>query len=111
MPHGDFDEWGEAEDDPKRTNAEWAAEQIRKHGRDRYPTTYMQFTKLVEEVGELGKELNRIDIHCKNNPAPRKLRREAADVALALYNFCAKFGIDLDTEIADKVRNDERRFA
>lgn len=97
------------------TNAELAAEQIRKHGKDRYPTIPMQFNKLVEEVGELAKEVNKayvaytsgIEVFDVNRT---NLKGEAADCALALYNLAAKCGFDLDSAIRTVVDEDVRKF-
>lgn len=91
-----------------KTNADWARRQIAKHGRDRYPTVNTQFRKLVEEIGELSKELNKED----EAPGARfsKLQAECADVALALYNLCDKLQIDLDAAIRTKVQKDDRKF-
>lgn len=88
-----------------RSNAELASYQIAKHGKDRYPTPKAQFIKLVEEVGEIGKELNR-----EKTINVVKMAGELADTALALYNLADKFSIDLDRAIAAKVEHDERRF-
>lgn len=85
-------------------NAHLAQLQILKHGRDRYPTISMQALKLVEEVGELAKEVNR------GLPNVEKVTGELADVALALYNLAAKCRIDLDTAIESKVESDTRDF-
>src|SRR5580765_4809867 len=93
---------------PKRvktlTNAQLAALQIKRHGVDRYPDWQAQLRKVVEEVGEINKEVNRSPI---SDP---KVGRECADAALALYNFCAKIGVDLDKVIREVVMTDERRF-
>lgn len=88
---------------PKATNAELARVQIAGHGVDRYPTPRAQFIKLVEEVGELGKEINR-------ESKRADLEGECADVALSLYTLCAKLGIDLDRAIQAKVKDDTRTF-
>ena len=87
----------------RMTNSELAAHQIEKHGKDRYPTIQAQFTKLVEEVGELAKEVN------KERWA--LARDEAVDVALALYNVAAKIGFDLDKAMREVVAFDNRKFA
>lgn len=88
---------------PKATNAELARAQIAQHGVDRYPTSRAQFIKLVEEVGELGKEINR-------DGKRANLEGECADVALSLYALCNKLGIDLDQAIRAKVKSDTRTF-
>jgi NTP pyrophosphatase (non-canonical NTP hydrolase) len=101
------------------TNAEWAALQIIKHGKDRYPTPHEQFVKLVEEVGELGKALNKwLSYKTSEEFDPRRnqtklykdLKGEAADVALALYNFSIKCEFDLDKQIRFTVESDDRLF-
>jgi hypothetical protein len=38
---------------------ELAITQLKKHGYNRYPTVGRQFLKLIEEIGELSKELNK----------------------------------------------------
>jgi NTP pyrophosphatase (non-canonical NTP hydrolase) len=86
------------------TLAELAALQIKKHGRDRYPTWEESLRKLVEEVGELNKEINR------SNPGHPSIAEECADVALSLSNFCTKVGVDLDEAVLNKVLNDDRNF-
>ena len=83
-------------------NRELVALQIQKHGKDRYPTVQSQLIKLVEEVGELAKEINAGDYE--------KTRLEAADVALALYNLAFKCAFDLDDAIQSVVRADVRKF-
>lgn len=87
----------------KDSNIALAREQIRKHGVDRYPTTSMQFNKLIEEVGELAKAINqdRVD----------RITSEMADVALALYNLSDKCKVNLDLAIRDTVSSDTRKFA
>lgn len=84
------------------TNAQVAALQLRKHGRDRYPTSQSQMLKVMEEVGELAERVNKGQMD--------KAREEAADVALALYNLAVKCGFDLDEAIRDVVENDMRNF-
>jgi NTP pyrophosphatase (non-canonical NTP hydrolase) len=79
--------------------------QIEKHGRDRYPTIHTQFIKLVEEVGELGKEINRYSPTTKD-----KLHGKMADVALALFTLANKLGFDLAEAVESKVSDDKRKF-
>lgn len=83
-------------------NAQLSLQQIAQHGVDRYPTVGEQMIKLVEEVGELAKEVNRDN--------RQKARAEAADVALALYNLARKLDFNLDSAIFEKVMNDRRKF-
>lgn len=100
------------EDRMKDTNANWARRQIAQHGRDRYPSWQAQLRKLVEEVGELNKAANRYEEKETEGSTKRfeDLVGEAADVALALYNFCDKMHFDLDKAIRDKVQSDVRKF-
>lgn len=104
------------EDRMKDTNANWARRQIAQHGRDRYPSWESQLRKLVEEVGELNKAANRYEeglLEDETKKLQKKIddiRGEAADVALALYNFCDKMHFDLDEAIRDKVQSDVRKF-
>lgn len=88
----------------RMTNMQVALHQISKHGRDRYPTVQRQFIKLVEEVGEIGKELNRAE------QKPGRIRAEIGDAFLALYNLCFKIGVDPETEMRWIVKADDRKF-
>lgn len=83
-------------------NAVLAATQIENHGKDRYPTPEMQMIKIMEEVGELAKEINKGNVD--------KARLESADVALALYNLANKLQFDLDSAIHEVVTKDKRSF-
>lgn len=92
--------------------------QLKKHGLDRYPTPVLQFAKLIEEVGELAKELHKSGFHLAEFAQTRtltpdlrtKIIDEMSDVALALWNLAEKYGVDLETAIEIKVRNDARKF-
>jgi NTP pyrophosphatase (non-canonical NTP hydrolase) len=81
-----------------------ALAQLEQHVVDRYPTVEGQFLKLIEEVGELSKELNRREVD-----VPR-LRHELADVVLCVFNLSRKLGIDLERAVSDVVRSDRRVF-
>lgn len=83
---------------------ELARRQIAKHGKDRYPTKGAQFAKILDELGELGTELidlGRLEL----------IRREYADVGLALHELGNKLGIDLIECMREVVDTDERTFA
>lgn len=83
--------------------------QLRKHGKDRYPTTVVgQFAKLVEEMGELAKELAK-ELN-RDRPDMVKLEGELADCTLALFNVAEKCGVDLLTAVESKVYGDKRKF-
>lgn len=90
----------------KDTNANWARKQIAMHGVDRYPTPLTQYSQLLSEIAELGKELLKNSMDW-NGP---KIMNEIADVALSLYNLADKLHIDLDNAIRNLVENDERKF-
>lgn len=94
--------------------SELAALQIEKHGRDRYPSPEAQFIKLVEEVGELGKEINRdltgVTDTDKIDHYIRLREDEFADVILALFNLAKKCDVDLKFAAVAKVNGDTRRF-
>lgn len=78
-------------------------QQINKHGIDRYPSVSSQMLKLVEEVGELAKAINRGDLE---NQA-----HELADVALSLASLATKLGVPcLEDLVAAHVAADDRNF-
>jgi NTP pyrophosphatase (non-canonical NTP hydrolase) len=94
-----------------------ARELIRKHGVDRYPTVPAQFSKLLDEIGELSEALI---IHgpgaCPQHETAHtlavceKVRKEFADVGLSLYALGDKLGLDLIREMADVVEHETRSF-
>lgn len=86
-----------------------AQRQIAKHGLDRYPTPVLQFYKVMDELRELGAELERSRASYMVSATP-EVRREYADVGLALYELGNKLGIDLITEMRELVAADRRRF-
>lgn len=90
-----------------------ARRQIEKHGQDRYPTIGGQYSKILEEMGELGDALwvdaRQGDYEGDIGP---EVRRELADVGLALFELCNKLGVtDLIGEMRDLVDRDQRKFA
>jgi NTP pyrophosphatase (non-canonical NTP hydrolase) len=84
---------------------ELARELIARHGTDRYPTPELQALKVVEELGELVREILR------DGGDPVRVRKEYADTGLALYALGDKLGMDLEAEMAEVVGNETRRFA
>lgn len=94
---------------------ELAQEQIIKHGRDRYPTPHEQFTKVVEELGEVAKALNNYyQLPRTNGPsiyrAFKRLQSEMADAQLAFAELANKIDISLEEVVYIAVNNDERMF-
>jgi hypothetical protein len=102
--------------------------QISKHGRDRYPTVGAQYSKVLDEAGELGEALfamaARLPPHshdddgtvegcpgCFTDPDLAEVRKEYADVGLALYALGDKLGLDLLACMSELVHDDERTFA
>lgn len=81
-----------------------AADQIQKHGKDRYPTVHEQLLKLVSEVGELA------DAWLKYGSANQMFESELCDVALSLGALANKTGHDLDLSVNTLVGNDNRTF-
>lgn len=93
-----------------------ARQQIRQHGKDRYPTPKQQAEKLLIEAAEL---LGAIIEH-QNSSNHRKnhelkdcvlVKGESADAGLSLYTLMDKLGIDLEQCMAMVVSTDRRRFA
>jgi NTP pyrophosphatase (non-canonical NTP hydrolase) len=77
--------------------------QIAKHGRDRYPTIAAQYSKVLDEMGELGETLI-------VGMDPEDQKREYADVGLALFELGNKLGLDLIACMAEVVDGDKRDF-
>jgi NTP pyrophosphatase (non-canonical NTP hydrolase) len=72
-----------------------------RHGIDRYPTVELNYIKILEELGELARNILR------NEPSADEL----ADVAISLYALSDKLNVDLDVAIERKVMGDNRRYA
>lgn len=87
----------------------WATAQIRKHGKDRYPSPVQQFYKIMDELRELGEALERSRTSYVVQATP-EVRREYADVGLAYFELGNKLGLDALECIAEVVESDERRF-
>lgn len=81
-----------------------AADQIAKHGSDRYPTTHEQILKLVSEVGELA------DAWLKDGSANDAFYAELCDVALCVATLANKTGLDLVGAVRQLVETDSRKF-
>lgn len=77
---------------------------VAKYGVDRYPTAELCALKLVEELGELVKEILRTE------PA-ENLAKEYGDVGLTLYGLGNYLGLSLADAMHDVVSNEERKFA
>jgi NTP pyrophosphatase (non-canonical NTP hydrolase) len=77
---------------------------IAKHQVDRYPTTLRNLGKVTEELGELWGAI----LKEKGDEA---IRKEYADVGLALYALGGKLGLDLDECMRHVVDNETRTFA
>lgn len=105
-----------------------ARRQIAKHGKDRYPTVAAQFSKVLDESGELAEALMDLafkfpaHIHdddgtvegcpgCFHDPDLTAVRQEFADVGLALHALGNKLGLDLIECMRELVDGDERVFA
>jgi hypothetical protein len=91
-----------------------AAVQIRKHGKDRYPSPGYQSRKVIEEAIELLcaiREHGRFhDILCPSLAQCPNIRREYADTGLALFELGNKLGLDLIECMTELVNADERTF-
>lgn len=75
------------------------------------------YTRMVEEVGELGRLLNHLygDKPKKNSEAPQELAEEMADIIFALICLANREGIDLGPAIQQVIQKaqtrDRDRFA
>jgi len=87
-------------------------QQITQHGRDRYPSVEAQALKVAAELGELIGEIQ-TPIWESGSPAGdpmEKIRKEYADVGLALHALGDKLGLDLIECMRELVDNDTRDF-
>jgi NTP pyrophosphatase (non-canonical NTP hydrolase) len=89
-------------------------QQIAQHGRDRYPTVGSNFAKVLEELGELGTAIfslpPRPPDEWLSGGMPDEVRKEYADVGLALHALGDKLGLDLIAEMRSLVEADTRKF-
>ena len=89
--------------------------QIAKHGKDRYPTAGAQYSKVLDEAGELGEALIAFAGGAFSLTEAEDLSlavgKELADVGLALYALGDKLGLDLIDAMRDLVSQDSRTFA
>jgi hypothetical protein len=107
------------------TGHQLSDEQIRRHGKDRYPTAASNYAKVLDEAGELGEALMELyaqaHIHdddgtvegcpgCFAAPQEERVKREYADTGLALFALGRKLGLDLIQCMHDLVAGDTRDF-
>jgi NTP pyrophosphatase (non-canonical NTP hydrolase) len=92
---------------------ELARFQITRHGRDRYPTAYLQYIKLASETGELGDALLKHDpgYDGMEPEVMAHIRDEYADAGLALFELGNKLGLDLPECMQALVARDTRDFS
>lgn len=88
-----------------RTGHDLVREIINKHGVDRYPAPMTALLKVLEESGELSKEIN------TPYPNANKIAKEYGDVGLALYGLGDKLGLNLQECMENVVDNETRVFA
>ena len=94
-----------------------SAEQIAKHGRDRFPTVEKNAAHLCAEAGELMSAIEHHHAAYADHPGQcahtiaASIRKEVADVGLTLYALCGKLALRLDEVMADLVDHDQRDFS
>lgn len=86
-----------------------AAQLIAQHGVDRYPTVNQNLLKLVEEVGELAKEI--LAVPDGGSYERYGIAKEYADVGLCLYALGSKLGLDLIAVMQSVVDHESRVFS
>lgn len=98
--------------EPQSEGHRLARTQINKHGRDRYPTAWKQWRKVLYELGGLGEAIGD-DRNSDLSPDEIRMRIiwEYADVGLALYELGNKLDIDLIEAMAALVNADKRNFS
>lgn len=93
---------------------------IARHGTDRYPEPHLQALKVLEELGELAREiLKGVDwsrvypdgAYCASDEALAKIRKEYGDAGLALFELGNKLGLDLGECMTAVVAAETRTFA
>lgn len=83
---------------------ELARRLIKKHGIDRYPSVNRNLGKVSEELGELWGAVLK-------DESDDRIRKEYADVGLALYALGDKLGFDLGECMRQVVDGETRVFA
>ena len=78
----------------------------KKYGIERNPQ--LAFTQLMEEIGELAKDINLKKLR-KQEPDKENLSGEFADVFLQLAMLAEMHGVDLEEAIENKVRKLKER--
>lgn len=79
-----------------------------KHNRVHNPKT--TFHHLVEEIGEMAKELNHFIDNWRAEPNKEKLAEEMADVLNQLFIITTDYDIDLDEAFAKKIKELRIRY-
>ena len=74
----------------------------KKYGIDRNPQ--LSFTQLVEEIGELAKDIN-LPVLRNKEPDKENLAGEFADVFMQLATLAEMHGVDLEDAVEKKIRN------
>lgn len=83
---------------------EWNIKHKKKHN----PLTV--FPHLIEEVGEMAKELNHHIDNWRAEPDKEKLEEEMADVLDQLFILATDYNIDLEQAFIKKNKKDRARF-
>jgi NTP pyrophosphatase (non-canonical NTP hydrolase) len=68
------------------------------------------FTHLVEEVGELARELNHYQDNWRSEPNKEKLAEEIADVLDQLFILATDFKVDIEKAFTNKIKKLRKRF-
>lgn len=79
-----------------------------KHNKKHDKTTV--FLHLVEEVGEVAKELNHFNSNWRGNPDKEKLAEEIADVLDKIFILAKDYDIDLEQAFINKNIKLRKRF-
>ena len=68
------------------------------------------FPHLIEEVGEVARELNHFNNNWRSEPNKEKLAEELADVLDKLFILATDYDIDLEQSFIDKNKKLRERF-
>ena len=80
----------------------------KKHGVEHKKET--AFLHLVEEVGELAKEISHHVPNWREEPSHERLSKEMADVLIQLFVLADDYKVDLESTFLKKIEELKKRF-
>jgi NTP pyrophosphatase (non-canonical NTP hydrolase) len=83
---------------------DWCKKNNRKHNSETV------FLHLVEEVGELSREINHKKSNWRQDFDKKRLEEELADVLDKVFILAIDYGVDLEQAFSDKIKKLRKRF-